>query len=62
MEFLKERKDLYAILDVPDPEPPIKNSPLYSMPNVVITPHISGSMSGECGRLGEYALSGLLGI
>ena len=29
-----------AALDVQDPEPPIAGSPLYSLPNVILTPHI----------------------
>lgn len=31
-----------AALDVTDPEPLPENSPLWQMPNVIITPHISG--------------------
>jgi len=29
-----------AALDVQDPEPPIISSPLYNLPNVILTPHI----------------------
>lgn len=54
VEVLKERKDLTALLDVTDPEPPVENSPLYSLSNVVLTPHIAGSVGLEIGRLGEY--------
>ena len=29
-----------AALDVQDPEPPVPSSPLYTLPNVILTPHI----------------------
>ena len=29
-----------AALDVQDPEPPVPSSPLYILPNVILTPHI----------------------
>lgn len=48
-----ERTDLFALLDVTDPEPPQPDSPLYSLNNVVITPHIAGSLGHECRRLGR---------
>ncbi|MGA0334076.1 MAG: hydroxyacid dehydrogenase [Kiritimatiellia bacterium] len=51
---LQNRPDLSAVLDVTYPEPPEKNSPLYTLPNVFLTPHIAGSIHGECGRMGEY--------
>ena len=31
-----------AVLDVTDPEPPAEGSPLYTHPQVTLTPHISG--------------------
>ena len=44
-----------AILDVTDPvEPPEENSELYTLQNVYMTPHVAGSIGGECFRLGEY--------
>ncbi|GAA4212686.1 hydroxyacid dehydrogenase [Actinocatenispora rupis] len=52
VEVLTERPDLFAALDVTDPEPPVPGSPLFTLPNVVVTPHIAGSVDRECGRLG----------
>jgi len=50
---LFQRPDLQAVLDVTAPEPPVTDSPLYSLPNVVLTPHIAGSLGGECHRMGD---------
>lgn len=57
IEVLTERQDIMALLDVTYPEPPVVDSPLYTMPNVVLTPHIAGSEGSECGRLSAYMLA-----
>ena len=54
IEVLARRPDLQAVLDVTWPEPPVPDSPLYSLPNVMLTPHIAGSMGNECRRMGHY--------
>ena len=43
-----------ALLDVTLPEPPEKNSKLYKMRNVFLSPHIAGSLGKEAARMGEY--------
>ncbi|MER6915571.1 hydroxyacid dehydrogenase [Streptomyces sp. NPDC000594] len=50
---------LHAVLDVTDPEPPVVGSPLYTLPNVLLTPHLAGSLGGELHRLAEAALDEL---
>ena len=53
IEVLKRRPDLLAVLDVASEEPPHEDSPLYTLPNVVLTPHIAGSVGQECRRMGQ---------
>lgn len=53
IETLVHRDDLTAVLDVTHPEPPVKGSLLYTLPNVVLTPHIAGSLGAESRRLGR---------
>jgi len=48
---------LSAVLDVTDPEPLPSDSPLYTLPNVILTPHIAGSLGNELRRLGEIVAS-----
>lgn len=56
IEVLQCRPDLTAILDVTWPEPPSGTSPLYTMGNVVVTPHVAGVYQSECRRMGEMML------
>jgi phosphoglycerate dehydrogenase-like enzyme len=59
IEVLKDRPDLQAILDVTHPEPPEKDSPLYTLPNVFLTPHIAGAKGAECQILGRVVVGEL---
>lgn len=59
IDVFNKRPDLFAVLDVTYPEPPQPGSPLYTMPNVILTPHIAGSMDLECNRLGRYMVEEL---
>ncbi|NQU43194.1 hydroxyacid dehydrogenase [bacterium] len=59
VRVLQQRPDLFAVLDVTWPEPPSADSPLWEMENVVLTPHIAGSMGNEVGRHGRYMLDEL---
>ncbi|GAA1414209.1 hydroxyacid dehydrogenase [Streptomyces thermospinosisporus] len=46
---------LSAVLDVTEPEVLPPDSPLYDLPNVVLTPHIAGSLGNELHRLAAAA-------
>ncbi|WP_329282048.1 hydroxyacid dehydrogenase [Streptomyces sp. NBC_00691] len=47
---------LHATLDVTDPELPPPDSPLYTLPNVLLTPHVAGSLGNELHRMTDQAL------
>jgi phosphoglycerate dehydrogenase-like enzyme len=50
---------LNAVLDVTDPEVLPADSPLYDLPNVLLTPHVAGSLGNELGRMTHAALDEL---
>ncbi len=53
IKVLSEKPNCFALLDVTYPEPPIEGSPLYTQPNLILTPHIAGSIGQEVVRLAE---------
>ena len=54
IEALRAVPTRVAVLDVTWPEPPEADSPLYTLPNVFLTPHIAGSIGNEVHRMAEY--------
>lgn len=50
---------IHGVIDVTDPETLEPDSPLYDLPNVLLTPHLAGSLGGEVRRLGESAVEEL---
>ena len=59
IDVLRQRPDLWAVLDVTYPEPPPPDSALYTLPNVLLTPHIAGSVGEECRRQGRTMIEEL---
>jgi phosphoglycerate dehydrogenase-like enzyme len=47
---------IHAVLDVTTPDVLEPTNPLYDLPNVVLTPHIAGSMGTELLRMGEFVV------
>lgn len=56
LSVLAKREDISAVLDVTIDEPPVKDSDLYRLKNVFLTPHIAGSQGCEVSRMAEYML------
>ncbi|MFC8228905.1 hydroxyacid dehydrogenase [Streptomyces sp. NPDC057287] len=56
-ELVSGRLD--AVLDVTEPEVLPAESPLYDLPNVLLTPHIAGSLGNELARMTHAALDEL---
>ncbi|WP_119289943.1 hydroxyacid dehydrogenase [Streptomyces sp. YIM 130001] len=46
---------LHAVLDHTEPEVLPADSPLFDLPNVLLTPHLAGSIGGELHRLADSA-------
>jgi phosphoglycerate dehydrogenase-like enzyme len=56
IKVMQNRKDLTAILDVTDPEPPEENSPFYTLDNIILSGHIAGSMNNEVVRMADFMI------
>jgi phosphoglycerate dehydrogenase-like enzyme len=50
---LRQRPDLMALLDVTDPEPAPPGSPLYDLPNVMLSSHLAGAHKDEVVRMAD---------
>ncbi len=50
LDVLEERKDITALIDVTEPEPPLENSRLLKLDNVFLSPHIAGTIGREVVR------------
>ena len=48
-----------ACIDVTDPEPPSESNELRNLPNVILTPHIAGSVTNGKKRIGDLIISEL---
>ena len=61
-KVMQERKDLTAILDVTNPEPPEVDSPLYTTDNIILSGHIAGSLNKEVARMADFMIEEYLRI
>jgi glyoxylate reductase len=60
VEALKTGVIFAAGLDVTDPEPPAADGPLYSLPNLVVAPHIASATVGTRNAMAEICANNLL--
>lgn len=55
-DALEKRPLATAVLDVTFPEPPVAGHRFYTLPNVILTPHIAGSSGNEVNRMAAYMI------
>ena len=60
IEALQNGRLKYACLDVTDPEPPVENSPLRSLPNCILTPHLAGQAGNGLKKIGRHCYEELV--
>lgn len=56
IRVMQMRPDLTALLDVTYPEPPVADSLLFKLPNILVTSHIAGSKGDEVIRMADYMI------
>lgn len=56
VEHMRAGNLKYACLDVTDPEPPAADSPLRSVPNIIMTPHLAGLAQNGLRRIGSHVV------
>lgn len=57
VDTLRQRPDLTALLDVTWPEPAGEDSPLGTLPNLLISSHIAGAIHNEVFRLADLCIA-----
>jgi phosphoglycerate dehydrogenase-like enzyme len=62
IRVLKKREDLTALLDVTYPEPPNPESPLYTLKNVHLSPHLAGAIGQERWRIPDIIMEELCSL
>ncbi|MBB5818138.1 phosphoglycerate dehydrogenase-like enzyme [Streptosporangium becharense] len=60
VEFLTRRRDVFAVLDVTEPEVLPVGHPLFRLGNALVTPHIAGSLGTDEARLGDLVAAELV--
>ncbi len=56
VRLLRERSDVFALLDVTQTEPLEAGHPFYELDNCILSPHIAGSKGNEVHRMAEYMI------